>query len=324
MLHYYQLDEILGTIDTLEPKRKRELSHTAASPAAADSSLFIHHFGVFDAGQTPPNCDVPSQRLTQDETTHSCTSSDVDTPKTHPHHATFPVCTGDDTAFTVPAFLDDFNPQNLLGFDDLLTLDLSNVFPGPEQISTALAEPSNLIQGSSSQEASRSQALPTILSTERWHSPSEIIIRGPSPAYLSSQEQFLMYHYTHRVSSLFCVIDNNKSPWKTIHLPRALQSVGELNVGGTSSRIRGALRNALLSISAFCLSNDNKTQSRKDEAVKWANEATWFRGKAIKLLKEAVETDFYCEPKPKYKEFLATMLSMITINVCLLGIFTTL
>ena len=39
------------------------------------------------------------------------------------------------------------------------------------------------------------------------------------------------------------------------------------------------------------------------------------RGKAIELLKKAVENDLDGKGVPKYKEFLATMLSMITINV---------
>lgn len=34
------------------------------------------------------------------------------------------------------------------------------------------------------------------------------------------------------------------------------------------------------------------------------------------LLKQAMELDLYAKARPKYKEFLATMLSMITINVC--------
>ncbi|OQD85044.1 hypothetical protein PENANT_c011G09695 [Penicillium antarcticum] len=40
-----------------------------------------------------------------------------------------------------------------------------------------------------------------------------------------------------------------------------------------------------------------------------------YRCDAIGLLKYAVETDLYADIKPRYKEILATMLSMITINV---------
>jgi arginine metabolism regulation protein II len=124
-----------------------------------------------------------------------------------------------------------------------------------------------------------------------------------------------MMHYSHRVVNLFCVIDNAKSPWKTIHLPRVLQSAGELSFGCPTTRIRDALKNSLLSISAFCLSNDYRSNRREKEASSWANIASRYRCDAIGLLKYAVETNLYAGERPKYKEFLATMLSMITINV---------
>ncbi|KAJ5688067.1 hypothetical protein N7536_010686 [Penicillium majusculum] len=130
-----------------------------------------------------------------------------------------------------------------------------------------------------------------------------------------SQERLLMRHYSHRVVNLFCVIDNSKSPWKTIHLPRVLQSAGELSFGCTTTRIRDALKNSLLSISAFCLSNDHRSHHRAEEARNWGTIASRYRCDAIGLLKYAVETDLYADKRPKYKEFLATMLSMITINV---------
>ena len=130
-----------------------------------------------------------------------------------------------------------------------------------------------------------------------------------------SQERLLMAHYMNRVVNIFCVIDNAKSPWKTIHLPRVLQCAGELSFGGTTTRIRDALRKSLLSISAFYLSNDNRAHNRNAEAKSWGTAASRYRCDAIGLLKYAVETDLYADKRPKYKEFLATMLSMITINV---------
>jgi arginine metabolism regulation protein II len=130
-----------------------------------------------------------------------------------------------------------------------------------------------------------------------------------------SQERFLMGHYRNRVVNIFCVIDNAKSPWKTIHLPRVLQCGGELSFGGTTTRIRNALRNSLLSISAFYFSNDLRANRRNEEAENWGTIASRYRCDAIGLLKYAVETDLYADEKPRYKEFLATMLSMITINV---------
>ncbi|KAL4891042.1 fungal-specific transcription factor domain-containing protein [Aspergillus ambiguus] len=132
---------------------------------------------------------------------------------------------------------------------------------------------------------------------------------------ISPQERLLMNHYRNRVVNLFCVIDNAKSPWKTIHLPRVLQCAGELSFGGATTRIRDALRKSLLSISAFYLSNNHQAHNRKSEAESWGTVASRYRCDAIGLLKYAVETDLYADKRPKYKEFLATMLSMVTINV---------
>ena len=141
------------------------------------------------------------------------------------------------------------------------------------------------------------------------------ILRCLEPLVVPAQERFLMDYYTNRVVNIFCVIDNPKSPWKTIHLPRVLQSAGELSFGRNTTSIRNALRNALLSITSFYLSNDHRTASRIDEAQKWENFASKYRCDAIGLLKQAMETNLYGEARPKYKEFLATMLSMVTINV---------
>ncbi|KAI1122567.1 fungal-specific transcription factor domain-containing protein [Nemania abortiva] len=146
-------------------------------------------------------------------------------------------------------------------------------------------------------------------------SPLSISMAGPVLTPMTKRERFLLYHYMHRVVNLFCVIDNAKSPWKTIHLTRVLQSEGELSIISSTSRIRKALRKALLSISAFYISNDYMARRLEDEAREWEDAATQFRGDAIGLLKRAMETDLYSGVRPKYKEFLATMLSMISINV---------
>jgi arginine metabolism regulation protein II len=128
-------------------------------------------------------------------------------------------------------------------------------------------------------------------------------------------DHFLMRHYAERVCHLFCVIDTVKSPWKTIHLPRALMSMGELSVTGTTTTVRSALCNALLSISAWYLSNDHQRHQNTELGRRWADVAAKYGYNAIAMLKRAVDSDMYSSPKPKYKEFLASMLSMVTINV---------
>lgn len=129
------------------------------------------------------------------------------------------------------------------------------------------------------------------------------------------QERYLLRYYIEKVVQLSCVVDNEKSPWKTIHLPRALQGIGQLSVQGTTSGIRNALKSDLLSISAFQLSNHHRFLKNKDEASRWFRAASQYRCDAIGLLKLAMERDLYSQSHPKYKDFLATMLSMISINV---------
>ncbi|KAF2454471.1 fungal-specific transcription factor domain-containing protein [Lineolata rhizophorae] len=140
-------------------------------------------------------------------------------------------------------------------------------------------------------------------------------LNWPRQSFLPDEHRYLLHHYMHRVVKIFCVIDNTKSPWRTLHLPKALQSTGELGVGGSTTLIRGALLHALLSISAFALSNDHNLSGRGSEGQRWGSTALRLRCRAISLLKQAVDSDFYSSPNPKYKEFLATMLSMITIDV---------
>lgn len=136
-----------------------------------------------------------------------------------------------------------------------------------------------------------------------------------SPASGIELDHFLMRHYAERVCHLFCVVDTPKSPWKTIHLPRTLQSMGEVSVTGKTTTVRSALRNALLSISAWYMSNDHYRHRSNELGQRWASVASKYGYNAIALLKRAVASDMYPSPKPKYKEFLASMLSMVTINV---------
>lgn len=157
--------------------------------------------------------------------------------------------------------------------------------------------------------------------------PDDWLDAGGSPSSGSRAglelDHFLMRHYAERVCHLFCVIDTNKSPWKTIHLPRALQSMGELSVTGKTTTVRSALCNALLSISAWYLSNDHHRHQNTELGQRWADVAAKYGYNAIAMLKQAVESDMYSSPKPKYKEFLASMLSMVTINVSFVLITST-
>lgn len=179
--------------------------------------------------------------------------------------------------------------------------------------STSLSKPhETAIQESQCSELGR---LDTAGPQDDWLHFQDLAAKNETLLQIPSLEQFLMRHYMERVCHLFCAIDTAKSPWKTIHLPRALQGMAELSVTGRTSKVRNALRNALLSISAWYLTNDHRRHGAIGEADQWAQVASKFGFDAIALLKQAVEFDLYIAPRPKYKEFLATMLSMITVNV---------
>ncbi|KAL4736095.1 fungal-specific transcription factor domain-containing protein [Aspergillus similis] len=144
---------------------------------------------------------------------------------------------------------------------------------------------------------------------------SPVVPRPLSPGPVSSNERLLMHYYSTTLVHLFPVLDSPKSPWKTVHLPRMFQGTGELVVSGSTSQIRAALRNTLLSVSPFYLSKHNRLQSRSDEESKWRREAMHYHGTGMTLLKDSVNTRSTCTARPKYKENLATMLSMISVNV---------
>ncbi|KAF4126443.1 hypothetical protein GMORB2_0179 [Geosmithia morbida] len=295
-LQHHEVDNIITSIDAFVPADQDQVS----------KPLFIHNFGVFeissDSAVTSPTVAVGV----------------VDNSQVHD--------TGENRWQSGQHFVDGTSyifPEGMYGSP---STNESAGFPNDEdsrlrapdhhQHGFAQDDPGNDdLASRSSQVADKAERRSPSL--ERYACSPYFFTVPPAlkSSPLSDTERFLMHHYMHRVVNLFCVIDNQKSPWKLIHLPRALQSVGELNVNGSSTRIRDALRNALLSISAFCLSNDGTLRRCGRDAAAWAHRATQYRGKSIKLLKDSVEKDLHAPSRPGYKELLATMLSMVTINV---------
>lgn len=139
---------------------------------------------------------------------------------------------------------------------------------------------------------------------------------SPAPEGNPSQrEQYLLHHYLHNVIGLFCVIDTPKSPWRNVHVPRLLQGIGQAAVLGATTKVLSALRYCVLSVSAYYLSNLEVSVGNELDASQWAHEATDYRAKAMGFLHQAMANELQACPKVRYKEFLATMLSMITIDV---------
>lgn len=307
-LHWEQVDGILHYLDSLE---------SVVNPRSEDVSANIQNFGVFRVQQSIPS-GVHDLNVTAPCTTELCQPDDGYDIIFDPESVSIESEPWNDNSEAGAAWslcnlhgqplALDFTQQQELA-PAVVTVPSGNVSNSPAYARHAVQaqplEPEELIP------RQRTESIPS----NKSHHVSSPLTNTLESLVVPSQERLLMRHYSHRVVNLFCVIDNSKSPWKTIHLPRVLQSAGELSFGCTTTRIRDALKNSLLSISAFCLSNDHRSHRREGEAKSWGTIASRYRCDAIGLLKYAVETDLYADKRPKYKEFLATMLSMITINV---------
>lgn len=296
-----QVDEALVAIDSIKPGRPSDQGNREGS------STFVGGFGVFDlsnsdrdAGisRTPPaNSPLPSQETACVffiPSPDQAASDTVAEEGTDSIPAISAPLSGEDICSIERPYMNPFESLQLATEKEPLTLDPFsdlNIFD---------------LQGTDGSHSAQ----------DTWEiSFSPVIPRPLSPEHLSSNERLLMHYYGTTVVHLFPVLDSPKSPWKTVHLPRMLQSAGEMVVDGSTSQIRAALRTTLLSVSAFYLSKHNRLQSRNDEATKWRREAMHFHGTAMTLLKDSVKTRSTSALRPKYKEFLATMLSMISINV---------
>ncbi|RTE85338.1 hypothetical protein BHE90_000112 [Fusarium euwallaceae] len=302
-LPWSQVEEILIVLDTLQT----QLNDTQGKNG---TSRFINGFGVFDShGRASVHNSSPSSPTPTSEPLNIDPNLTTSLVPFSPE----PLEIRNSTGLLSPESASDLSSLSSISSVQLSICDQAFVNPffeddlgeeSPGCDYSGQENPSN-VQEDSVQNCSVNEDSQTALTFP--------LPPHPSPE-LTGKERFLMHHYMNRVVHLFCALDNPKSPWKTIHLPRALQSAGELVIQGSTSQIRGALRNALLSVSAFCLSND-KVQIQDEDARKWRKDGICYRGIAIKLLSEAIAPASFSKCRPKYKEFLATMLSMISINV---------
>lgn len=332
-LAFNEIDEIMSTIDSLRPGSLQYRD--------VDGPTFrsFQCFGVFDANVT--NSPRTPQSLSDTEAhlpaTRSSPGSPPVTARTNSAESS-----GTTTSLDGPKYPDMTSNMSPM-MDSLLGIEYFDSWPfHPEESVLPIppGSPPDLIGGLSyndlrlafdpfqeafslndrnqqfrSNEVSNEESDAMTLQRRQDPCLSNISLTPPFNA-LSNEETFLMHHYATKVVYLFVALDNPRSPWQTIHLPRALQSAGELLVCNSTSGIRHSLRNSLLAISAFCLSNDYKIDSQQDLAQKWNRRGTYYRGKALMHLKQVVESGISAERRPKYKETLATMLSMISINVC--------
>ncbi|KAI7555062.1 hypothetical protein KC331_g107 [Hortaea werneckii] len=258
-----RLDQILSFIDTLDADHVSE-DETLAS---------VENFGVFKLDFRP--------------STHRCGSSRVASA------SALPACTQESPAASPAASLHssesspDFASQPDLaplsqrseapasdgGSSDMTRLEQQDTPHPLDPRLAALAKPAEPRgRGPTVVELGCRDSPSVILSDEDWRYQYDFGRADRPQSPVAELDHFLMRHYSERVCHQFCTVDIVKSPWKTVHLPRTLQGLGELSITalGICPMIIGAT---------------------------------------------AVGHDLYCIPRPKYKEFLATMLSMITINV---------
>lgn len=147
----------------------------------------------------------------------------------------------------------------------------------------------------------------------------------PYPQILSRNARFLLFHYLSHVSHTMSPNNIDSStlmPWKTIHLPCAMNALGELNAFGITNYAKASLLHSLLAISAFHL--DAKYRSPLNTIERYQNFGTFdwevvaqkYKQAAAMNLQKCLELEAIPDaPSAKYKEILMAVLSMVTIGV---------
>lgn len=136
------------------------------------------------------------------------------------------------------------------------------------------------------------------------------------PSFITSQVRHLLDHYRQHVMSIYTMLDNENTPWHNIHIPRVFQGCTEMEVVGKSSPARSALLHAILSVSAYNLQNRHLLESRTDHARNWEEIGLSHRTQALNALRASASDPSPSWTSSQYKELLAAMLSMVTVDVC--------
>jgi hypothetical protein len=67
---------------------------------------------------------------------------------------------------------------------------------------------------------------------------SNVFNRSFKRPFMTPEVRYLLSHYMNHVVDIMTVVSNLKSPWRSLHLPRALQGCGELEAVGTTCNAR--------------------------------------------------------------------------------------
>lgn len=136
-----------------------------------------------------------------------------------------------------------------------------------------------------------------------------------NPTFLTVQVRLLLDHYCQHVLPIFSILENGNTPWRYFHLARSFQCSSEMEITGTSTAARKALLYAVLACSAYNLHSRYICQEQCDAAKCWARIAFNHRLQAVKCLRESAGTRGVASTNAEYKDLLAAMLSMVTIDV---------
>lgn len=138
---------------------------------------------------------------------------------------------------------------------------------------------------------------------------------GAAPFRMQTDVKQLLHHYVNHVVDLMTVVPTPKGPWKSVHVPRALQGSAALAIVGKTSHSCNALFHALLTISAYNLAANHDIANQELQAQSWREVAIRLKARSLAYLKACLQADCPADERGKYKEILAVMLSMVTIDV---------
>jgi hypothetical protein len=223
---------------------------------------------------------------------------------------------GMDYSCELPAFHID---ESELLLSDSMALEIFKPTPNEDRATTSWRSSSYAVAVAGSPILAASQS--TQLSDGRDEPPygssglQDHLSLGQPSLRVSAGVERLLHHYINHVVDLMTVVSTPKGPWKSVHLPRALQGSAELAFMGKTSHACNALFHALLTISAYNLAANHSITGQELQAQHCREMALRFKAQSLTYLKAGLQSNCPITERGKYKEVLAVMLSMITIDV---------
>lgn len=161
------------------------------------------------------------------------------------------------------------------------------------------------------------------------HSTPHLFVLDPSTVlttlddvFLTTSVKVLLRHYSSHVLRIFSPLNHDKSPWRLLHFPAALRASIELEIVGHTAPSRRELLYAILTVSAYNLANTQMQQGNV-EHQRWLAVGAHYADTTLRLLESGIRESTTTEPVPSaYNELVAAILSMVTVDVRRLCIFS--